>query len=87
MFGLEFFFKGCYSHQYIPEETIRRRYFAGLKNLVNHYLPLVDNAVILDNSIAGINKIILSKDAKNNVIIRNPNIWKEINEKANSAET
>ena len=37
---------------HIPEDTIRRRYYAGLKNLVKHYFPLVDRAIILDNSIA-----------------------------------
>lgn len=34
----------------IPEDTIRRRYHNGLKHLVSDYLPLVDRAVIYDNS-------------------------------------
>ncbi len=62
----------------IPEDTIRRRYFAGLKNLVKHYLPLVDRALILDNSIAGSNKIIARKHVSHDLIIDEPNIWKEI---------
>ena len=41
---------------HIPEDTIRRRYYLGIKNLITHYLPLVDRALILDNSIAGGNK-------------------------------
>lgn len=48
----------------IPEATIRRRYFAGLKNLVNIYLPLVDLAVVYNNSnyhVNGENEIIASK--------------------------
>jgi predicted ABC-type ATPase len=33
----------------IPEETIRRRYYAGLRNMVKLYLPLADYARIYDN--------------------------------------
>ncbi len=35
----------------IPEEVIRRRYFAGIKNLMNRYLPVVDNCLIMNNSL------------------------------------
>jgi len=34
----------------IPEETIFRRYYSGLENLLMLYLPLVDRALIMDNS-------------------------------------
>ncbi|MBN4072633.1 zeta toxin family protein [Crocinitomix catalasitica] len=34
----------------IPEETIRRRYFSGLKNLHKLYIPLCDNWIIFNNS-------------------------------------
>jgi predicted ABC-type ATPase len=34
----------------IPEEVIRRRYERGRKNLINLYLPLCDEWMILDNS-------------------------------------
>jgi predicted ABC-type ATPase len=36
---------------YIPEDTVRRRYYAGIKNLITHYLPLAERALILDNSL------------------------------------
>jgi len=36
---------------HIPEGAIRRRYFAGLKNLIKHYLPLVDDLKIEDSNI------------------------------------
>lgn len=71
----------------IPEDTIRRRYFAGLKNLVKYYLPLVDRALILDNSIAGSTKIIARKHADHDLIIEEPNIWKEIQEVAHAKQT
>jgi predicted ABC-type ATPase len=38
---------------HIPEEIIRRRYDAGLKNMHRLYLPLVDVAYIYDNSDEG----------------------------------
>jgi predicted ABC-type ATPase len=34
----------------IPSATVRRRYYAGLRNLLNLYLPLADEAEIYDNS-------------------------------------
>ena len=34
----------------IPEDVIRRRYKNGLENLFQIYLPVVDNAMIFDNS-------------------------------------
>lgn len=66
-------------HQ-IPEDTIRRRYYAGLKNLIRHYLPLSDDAVILDNSAGDLNKIIATKNVLTGLKIEEPDIWKEIEE-------
>jgi predicted ABC-type ATPase len=63
---------------FIPEDTIRRRYLAGRKNLIKYYLPLVDRALILDNSIAGSNKIIARKHLGHDLKIEEPDIWKEI---------
>lgn len=34
----------------IPETTIRRRYIAGLQNLLEVFLPLVDQAIICENT-------------------------------------
>lgn len=34
----------------IPEDVIRRRYKSGIKNLFSIYLPIVDEAMIFDNS-------------------------------------
>ena len=34
----------------IPKEVIKRRYFKGIKNLFNIYLPLCERALIIDNS-------------------------------------
>ncbi len=34
----------------IPPDVIERRYYRGLKNLFDIYLPICDNVVIMDNS-------------------------------------
>jgi predicted ABC-type ATPase len=62
----------------IPENTIKRRYHLGLKNLINYYLPLSDSALVLDNSIAKTNKVIIRKHIVDGLKIENPNIWEEI---------
>lgn len=72
---------------HIPEDTIRRRYFAGIKNLIKHYLPLANRALILDNSIAGADKIIARKHLSHGLKIEEPNLWKEIQEVANAKQT
>ena len=35
---------------HIPKDVVQRRYYSGIRNLVNHYLPLSDRAVIINNS-------------------------------------
>ncbi|HSX38344.1 MAG TPA: AAA family ATPase [Chlamydiales bacterium] len=34
----------------IPEASIIRRYYSGIKNIITKYLPLVDEALIIDSS-------------------------------------
>ncbi len=34
----------------IPVEIINRRYFAGIKNLLNIFIPIVDNWIVMNNS-------------------------------------
>jgi len=58
-----------------------------LKNLIKHYLPLADKALILDNSIAGLNKVIASKHSVDELKIEEPIIWKEIQEVAHAKQT
>jgi predicted ABC-type ATPase len=72
---------------HIPGDTIRRRYYAGLKNLIKHYLPLCDSALIVDNSVAGLNRVIASKHITDGLRIEEPNIWKEIEEGAHAKQT
>ncbi len=66
----------------IPEDTIRRRYVSGLRNLITHYLPLADKAHILDNSSSELNKVIAVKN-KNNLKIQDLELWEEIQKVGN----
>ncbi len=64
----------------IPEEDIIRRYYRGLKNLLELYLPLADTALILDNSFieSGIRKIIAQKDLDTSLRIEDSEIWEKL---------
>ena len=65
----------------IPEETIRRRYVAGIKNLLKHYLPLADTALIIDNSQEEVpRKLIAEKSINKSLNVVNKHIWRKIEE-------
>lgn len=60
----------------IPEPTIRRRYAAGLKNLTGLFLPLVDKAVIYDNTAAdrsGLRKIVEKNEM--GLVVFDQSLW------------
>lgn len=54
----------------INEEVIERRYIRGIKNLFDIYLPIVDGALIFDNS-EGIHELLADKDASGSFNIAN----------------
>lgn len=63
----------------IPERTIRRRYIAGLKNLTGFFLPIVDKAVIYDNTqsyLQDSHKI--AEKNENGLVIINSALWHKI---------
>jgi predicted ABC-type ATPase len=62
----------------IPSETIKRRYFRGIHNLFDLYLPLVDNRLILYNS-AEASELIARKFYNEEIEIINPDLWALIN--------
>jgi len=55
----------------IDPEVIRRRYSRGIKNLFDIYLPLVDGALIFDNS-EGQHELIAEKQIDNILHIKQP---------------
>jgi len=70
---------------HIPEDVIVRRYYAGLTNLLIHYLPLADTAIILNNSIEeskGETSKFIAKKGLNATEILNPDIWEKMRKAA-----
>ena len=63
----------------VPEETIRRRYNSGIKNFFNLYQPLLDGWKFYDNSNMN-NVSLIASGSKDNVIIENKTIWKQLQE-------
>ena len=62
----------------VPEETIRRRYAAGLRNLVDLYLPLADSWQVIDNSNVLAPRPIASGDFDGTLHVNNDSAWREI---------
>ncbi len=67
---------------HVPEEYIRRRYYAGIKNLLKIYLPLADSALVLDNS-SEAKKVIAIKNIKYPLEIKDKLIWEELQRVSN----
>ena len=64
---------------HVPEKAIVRRYYAGLKNLLTHYLPLADSAVVMDNSSEeSLKRVIARKYIGGNLEILDKAIWEKI---------
>ena len=66
----------------VPEETIRRRYKAGLKNFFNLYAPIADVWRIYDNSDPQ-PSLITAKINNNPIEIEQPSIWQHLMETYN----
>ncbi|MES2219283.1 MAG: zeta toxin family protein [Pseudomonadota bacterium] len=62
----------------VPEEVIRRRYKAGLKNFFSLYKPLIDSWQIYDNSNAKELHLIASETVEKKLTVKNTNIWKKL---------
>lgn len=68
---------------FVPEETIIRRYYAGLKNLLVCYLPLADTANVLDNSSEEpLTRLIARKSMNGSLDILDRAIWKKLEQAA-----
>lgn len=71
----------------VPEDTIRRRYHAGLRNFFNLYHPLADSWVFYNNSVAKPTLIAYS-DLEQRLIVTDSIIWHNIVKKyGNKRET
>lgn len=58
----------------VPAPVVIRRYHAGLRNLLVHYLPLADTARIYDNSV-GLGRLIAEQTPEDGLHIIDPVTW------------
>jgi predicted ABC-type ATPase len=63
---------------HVPEETIRRRYKAGLKNLMQLYIPLADSWQVVDNSLKEFALPVATGGQKGVAQISEPLTWQSI---------
>ncbi len=68
---------------HIPEETIRRRYRAGLFNLIHLYRPLAHSWRVYDNSVRGRLRPIAGGSELTETLVRRPVEWQQILQEAN----
>ena len=62
----------------IPEEVIRRRYYAGLRNLAELYLPLADYWKVVDNTRAAQQVVIAEGKASSVQSVYDSEAWQSI---------
>jgi predicted ABC-type ATPase len=62
----------------VPEETIERRYYAGLKNFFKLYRPLADSWYFLDNSQVAQSILLASEDKQTGIYVNNAVVWEKI---------
>jgi predicted ABC-type ATPase len=65
----------------IPEEVIRRRYRAGLKNFFELYQPICDTWRLYDNSEAGRPRLVASASEPGNIDVLDAFSWDLVQEK------
>jgi predicted ABC-type ATPase len=60
----------------IPPQVIRRRYAAGLRNLLELYWPLADEGAILDGETSPARFIVEKRDGA--TTFHDPNLWRRV---------
>lgn len=64
----------------VPEETIQRRYHAGIRNFFQLYRPLADSWFFYDNSNTAAPRLLATSEGENGIYIAEPLIWQQIEE-------
>lgn len=67
---------------HIPDEVVERRYYRGIWNLLNLYLPVCDNWMVIDNNNLDPQIVIQGKGAEERTIA-NSDIWETIKQQSN----
>jgi len=70
----------------IPDDVIKRRYFRGIYNLINLYIPVCDLWLLFNNAL-GTPEYIGEGDSNKSTIIYNNDIWNTIIEQSNATKS
>ena len=70
----------CMGGHNVPEEIIRRRFKAGLKNFFHLYRPLADTWFFYDNSGGGNPRLLAYGEKEKSFLVNNPFLWHNIEE-------
>jgi predicted ABC-type ATPase len=62
----------------VPENVVRRRYSAGIRNFFNLYVPLATSWQLMDNSAGGEPKLVADGIGSLVANIRLPAAWQQI---------
>lgn len=60
----------------IPKDVIERRYYRGLSNLINLYIPICDSWLVVDNT--DLVPEVIAQETNNQKVVRNTDIWNVI---------
>lgn len=66
---------------HVPEDVVRRRFAAGLTNLLTLYSGFMDSWQVYDNADLAGPRLIASRAAGMNAVIADPNAWENLKEK------
>lgn len=58
----------------IPADVIERRYYRGINNLFNLYIPIVDNWMVIDN-MDTVTDIIAKRGVEGKIMVKNTDLW------------
>jgi predicted ABC-type ATPase len=67
----------------VPEQTVRRRYERGLRNLFGLYMPLADTWQLFDNSDPAGPILIAAGERSRATIVDNATLWVEVKDTFN----
>ncbi len=62
----------------VPDDVVRRRYAAGLKNFFTLYRPIVDAWQIFDNSGCDGYELIAQDSTEDTLLVENETIWERL---------
>lgn len=68
---------------FISESVIERRYYRGIENLINLFIPICDYWIVGESTLPELN-IIATGNLGIEIVVENPDIWEVIRKQANN---